>query len=284
MTARKIASRAPLQDILVYADTSPASGAALRYADAIAGDGNITCLMLGLLAPYPMTIYMEASPDVWLQAQRKADEVADEAEAKVRAMAAEVSHATEIRRRNVMEGEAGRVLGIQGRYADAILIGWRGKEATTFDRNLFSGALFNAGAPVILVPETFRAAGAPEKILVAWSPEREAARAVHDALPLLKAAGEVRVVTVATGDPASEEDPGADIGRHLARHDVKVEVKQIPAGSRSTAELIQDEARYLGADMIVMGGYGHSRLAQWVMGGMTRDMLATLPVPVLFSH
>jgi nucleotide-binding universal stress UspA family protein len=284
MTGSERPTPAPLQDILVYADTTPPTRTALEWAGAVAGDGNVSCLMFGFLAPYPMTVYMEATPDIWLQAQRRAEAIAAESEASVRAMTQGLAHPVEFRRRDVMEGEAGRILGQEGRYADAIVIGWPAKGGESFDRTLFAGALFNSGGPVILVPEGHRTEGPPRRILVAWSPEKEAARAVRDALALLKQAETVRLVAVASGAPQGEPDPGADAARHLARHDVQVEMKQAVAGGRSIAETLKEEARYLGADLLVMGGYGHSRLAEWILGGVTRDMLADLKLPVLFAH
>jgi nucleotide-binding universal stress UspA family protein len=149
---------------------------------------------------------------------------------------------------------------------------------------IFPAALFNAGRPVLLVPEGYAADAAPKRIVVAWSGAREATRAVHDALPLLKQAEMVRIVTVVGSSGQGEEDPGADIARHLARHDVTVDVKQVPGGGNTAARLVMDEARYFGADLVVMGGYGHSRLSEWIMGGVTRDVLADLQLPVLFSH
>ncbi|MGL5117278.1 MAG: universal stress protein, partial [Beijerinckiaceae bacterium] len=81
-----------------------------------------------------------------------------------------------------------------------------------------------------------------------------------------------------------EEDPGADIARHLARHDVRAKVNQVPGGGRTAGAVIADQARYLDAELIVMGGYGHSRFSEWIFGGTTRDMLAKLDAPTLMSH
>ncbi len=283
MSRKSVASTAPFQDLLVLGDSTPAGAAALAYADAIAGDGHVACLLLGYLAPYPVTIYMEATPDIWLQAQRKAEEMANAAEVVVRGAIAKLSRPVEFRRRDVMGGQAGVTLGIEGRYADALVIGWP-KAAAAQERDMFVGALFNSGSPVIVVPEGWSGDSAPRRILVAWSPEKEAARAVRDALPLLRRAEEVRLVAVSSGDPTGEEEPGSDMARHLARHDVKVHVKQALAGGKPIAEVLTDEARFLGADLIVMGGYGHSRLREWIMGGVTRDILLKLPAPILFSH
>jgi nucleotide-binding universal stress UspA family protein len=283
------------QDLLVYQDETAAAANALVFAEAIAtaADGHVTGLMFGFISPYPATVYMEATPDIWLAAQRRAVEEADAVEKSLKAKLASSSVGTELRRKDVMGGEAGGILAVHSRYADAVVIGWSrhggkkdgNRDGTEFERDLFRGVLFESGRPVIIVPEACKAKEPPRRILVAWSPEREATRAVHDSLPLLQGAELVTILVVAEGRNINgEEDAGADIARHLARHDVQTEVKHVPSGGRTAQAVIADEARYLGADLVVMGGYGHSRLSEWVFGGVTRDMMADLKTPVLMSH
>jgi nucleotide-binding universal stress UspA family protein len=250
-------------------------------------------LMFGFMSPYPATIYMEAAPDIWLAAQRRAAEEADAVEKRLKARLAFSTMGTELRRKDIMGGEAGGILAVHCRYADAMVLGWSRKggqkdgkrDGSEFERDLFRGVLFESGRPVILVPETSKAKEPPRRILVAWSPERETTRAVHDALPLLQGADLVTILVVAEGRRINgEEEAGADIARHLARHYVKTEVKHVPSGGRTAQLVIADEARYLGADLIVMGGYGHSRLSEWIFGGVTRDMMDDLKTPVLMAH
>jgi nucleotide-binding universal stress UspA family protein len=283
------------QDILVYQDESQAAANALRYAQAIvaANEGHVAGLMFGFMSPYPAAVYMEASPDLWVAAQQRAVEEADAVEQKLKARLAAEAPGTELRRKDVFGAEVGRVLAVHGRYSDAIVLGWSKKgrqkdltrDGTALERDIFDSVLFESGRPVILVPETFAATQPPQRILIAWSPEREATRAVHEALPLLQGAELVTILAVADGARIDgEEDAGADIARHLARHSVKTEVKHVPASGRTAQAVIKDEARYAGAELIVMGGYGHSRLSQWILGGVTRDMLADLATPVFMSH
>jgi nucleotide-binding universal stress UspA family protein len=293
--ARSYPAAALLHDLLVYQDGSAAAANALAYAETIANaaEGHIVGLMFGFMPSYPATVYMEATPDIWLAAQRQATEDADAVEKSLKTQPAFSKAGAELRRKDVMDGDASRVLGLHGRYADAVVIGWskqggrksEGREGSPLERELFRGVLFHSGRPVILVPEAFKSTEAPRRILVAWSPEREATRAVHDALPLLRDAELVSIIAVAEGSTINgEEDAGADIARHLARHGVNVEVKHVPANGRTAHAVIVDEARYLGAGLIVMGGYGHSRLSEWVFGGVTRDMMADLKTPVLMAH
>ena len=120
--------------------------------------------------------------------------------------------------------------------------------------------------------------------MVCWDGSRNAARAIADALPLLARAKAVEVVIV-TGKPGeSDEIAGADIAHHLARHGLKVEVERLVARDIDITSTLLSRAADLGADLIVMGGYGHSRWREFVLGGATRGILASMTVPVLMSH
>ena len=123
-------------------------------------------------------------------------------------------------------------------------------------------------------------------MLAAWDGSAPAARALGDALPLLRRAERVSLAVV---DPERlggrvGEQAGADIAAHLARHGVKVEVQALPSGRLATADVLLDFAADTGADLLVMGGYGHSRLRELAFGGTTRDVLGRMTVPVLLAR
>ena len=145
-------------------------------------------------------------------------------------------------------------------------------------------ALFASGRPVVLVPYIQKAGLKLDRIMVCWDASRTAARAAADALPLLARAKAIDVVMIASERPKSDDIPGADIGQHLARHSLKVEVKRIVATDSDVASTILSHAADSSADFIVMGGYGHSRLREFVLGGATRGILSAMTVPVLMSH
>jgi nucleotide-binding universal stress UspA family protein len=124
-----------------------------------------------------------------------------------------------------------------------------------------------------------------ETIFVAWKNTREAARAVAEAMPFLQRASQV-IVGLVEEEGASEQfgiEPGADIGRYLSRHGVAAEIRPIN-GWVYAGEALLNEAQRTGAQMIVMGGYGHSRFREWVLGGATRHLLTHAGVPVLMAH
>jgi nucleotide-binding universal stress UspA family protein len=146
------------------------------------------------------------------------------------------------------------------------------------------GALFGSGRPMVVVPYIQKTGVTLNRVMVAWDASRNAARAVADAMPFLAKAGSIDVVIVASERPKSDEVAGADIGHHLARHGLKVDVKRIVATDTDVANTILSHAADSSADFIVMGGYGHSRLREFVLGGATRGILSSMTVPVLMSH
>jgi nucleotide-binding universal stress UspA family protein len=120
--------------------------------------------------------------------------------------------------------------------------------------------------------------------MVCWDGSRSAARAIGDAMPLLARAREVEVVVVDEGTGRNDEIPGADIAHHLARHGLKIKLQRIVAGDVDVANILLSHAADAGSDLIVMGGYGHSRLREFVLGGATRGILSSMTVPTLMAH
>jgi nucleotide-binding universal stress UspA family protein len=175
-------------------------------------------------------------------------------------------------------------LGRIGRRFDLIIVGQAERDKSWTGETVDEGVLFEAGRPVIFVPYIQKGPLKLDRIIACWDGSRTAARAIADAIPLLEKAKEVEVVIVGTKGPKSDEVPGADIGEHLARHDLKVVVKRITSPDVDTASTILSYAADSSADMIVMGGYGHSRLREFVLGGVTRGLLESMTVPVLMSH
>jgi nucleotide-binding universal stress UspA family protein len=148
---------------------------------------------------------------------------------------------------------------------------------------LIEETLFDSGRPIIVVPYVQKDLLKLDRVICCWDGSRAAARAVNDALPLLKKAATVELFVV-TNDKTEGVLPGADIGNHLTRHGFKVEVESTPAADIDVADAILSHVADRSADMIVMGGYGHSRLREFVLGGATRGILSTMTVPVFMSH
>jgi nucleotide-binding universal stress UspA family protein len=149
---------------------------------------------------------------------------------------------------------------------------------------IIEAALFQSGRPVVIVPYIQKGGMKLDRILVCWDGGRTAARAIGDAAPLLARANMVEVLIVATDQGKKDEIPGADMGGHLARHCQKVDVKRIVASDSDVPNTILSHAADTSADLIVMGGYGHSRLREFILGGTTRAILQSMTAPVLMSH
>jgi nucleotide-binding universal stress UspA family protein len=145
-------------------------------------------------------------------------------------------------------------------------------------------ALFDSGRPVLVVPYIQSAPFKADRVLLCWDGSRPAARAAADAMPFLSRAKLVEVFVVESGKLKSDEVPGADIAEHLARHNRNVSVTRTTSGDIDVASVILSHAADTGADMLVMGGYGHSRLREFILGGATRDILNSMTVPTLMSH
>jgi nucleotide-binding universal stress UspA family protein len=144
--------------------------------------------------------------------------------------------------------------------------------------------LFESGRPVIIVPYIQKAPIKLDRIMVCWDGSRSAARAIADAMPFLERAKNVEVVIVTNQRGERDEIEGADIGQHLARHGLKVEVTRITHGDLDVADALLSHSMDASADFMVMGGYGHSRLREFVLGGVTRSILCTMTLPTLMSH
>jgi nucleotide-binding universal stress UspA family protein len=151
------------------------------------------------------------------------------------------------------------------------------------DRGLIEAVLTDSGRPLITVPQG-REAFAGDRIVVAWDGSAKAARALNDALPFLRAASQVELVSVTGEKDLARTVPGAEIAPHLARHGVEVNVLSSPAQDGDVAETLRNHAHLTRADMIVMGAYVHSRLRQMMLGGTTQSLLKSCPVPLLLSY
>jgi nucleotide-binding universal stress UspA family protein len=214
--------------------------------------------------------------------------VAEASAAKLEEQLRKETVASEVRLVESLYVEPPHTIAVHARYADlAVIASCADNPAdAAIVRSYFSALLFESGRPVLVVPPNYRLSLPLRHAVVAWRPTREAARAVHDAMPLLRAAQSVDVLEVGSAE-ASRDDgaqPGADIAAHLARHGLKVRVVlHEPRGESVTMALLQ-HCRQTDAQLLVAGGYGHSRFAEWVLGGVTRELLMFAHLPVLFAH
>jgi nucleotide-binding universal stress UspA family protein len=179
---------------------------------------------------------------------------------------------------------AGDQFGRIARYFDLSVVGQAEPETSAIAEKIVEAALFDSGRPVIVVPYIQKAPLKLDRVMVCWDGSRAAARAIADAMPFLERAGRVEVVIIANERGKQDEIEGADMGQHLARHGLKVEVNRVNYGNVDVADALLSHAADFDADFIVMGGYGHSRLREFVLGGATHSILHSMTAPVLMSH
>jgi nucleotide-binding universal stress UspA family protein len=147
---------------------------------------------------------------------------------------------------------------------------------------IIEATLFEAGRPVVVVPYIHGSPMKLDHITVCWDGSRPAARAIADAMPFLERAQKVDLLTIATG--ANAGLPGGDMEDHLTRHGVSAAGKRLVAQRGDEANTILNHAADTGTDLIVMGGYGHTRLREFILGGATLGILKSMTAPVLLSH
>jgi nucleotide-binding universal stress UspA family protein len=261
-----------------------ALAAAVRLARAL--QSHLTVLELVTL-PYPMVSAWGAADfaigDLYQQVLAQGEANVSKLNARLRGE--HISH--EVRLVQAFYGAPALAVAQQAVHADiSIISGVAGDTAEgDLGRSCFGSLLISSGRPVLVIPEGSSAALPPATLLVAWTPTRESARALHDALPMLLAARSVHlVVVVEDGDGGVEKRDMAEIVAHLDRHGVKVQAKIQKREGASTAALLLAHAARVGADMLVVGGFGHSRLREWAFGGVTRELLFDAKLPVLYSH
>lgn len=170
------------------------------------------------------------------------------------------------------------------RRFDLAIVGQAESEKKHPEQLIVEAALFESGRPVIVVPYIQTKSFTLDRVVICWDGGRAATRAIADAMPFLKRAKIIDVVMVTSESAKSDEIPGADIGQHLARHGLAVNIERLVGSGTDVSGSILSYVADASADFIVMGGYGHSRLREFILGGVTRSMLASMTAPTLLSH
>ena len=179
---------------------------------------------------------------------------------------------------------AGDQFARMARRFDLAIVGQAQPEMSTMEQIIGETTLFESGRPIIMVPYIQKAPFKTGNVMICWDGSRTAARTVADAIPILGKSSRIEIVSVTSERGKQDEIEGADIGQHLARHGLKVDVHRISRGNIDVADALLSHAADSAADLMVMGGYGHSRLREFVLGGVTRSIFQSMTLPVLLSH
>lgn len=276
-----------LKDILVHLTTPSASAPAIAVAIDLARSPGAH--VTGLFC-YDLVSQFVGIND-YLSAQTIADIIrgAEEAE-QVQATAVRLAFEDTLRREGILgewrlvEGNPAAILEQHARYSDLAI--FARPDDDNGESDIAEAVLFGSGRPVLVVPPVLPRAFAFKRVTVGWNGAREAARAVSDALPLLRRADKVQVLSVAShpGETKSREIEAEDLCRHLARHGVPVSAMTETGRGMAPEDVLLNAASDAGSDLLVIGGYGHGRFREFVLGGVTRKLMRHATLPVLLAH
>jgi len=278
------------KSILTVATGPEGLAPVLRAASrlALAEDGHLDVLAIGVDAMQPALYGYGDSVAVMQIGLDNAREAAAATEAAAKALLMQEDAAL---RWSVESGAAqyGTLRGLaaqRARFSDLVVLARPyGTIHPQEAEAVLDAALFDAQAPVLILPPGFSRDQPYSRIVVAWNQSREAMAAVRRALPFLKAAGQVNVVVI---DPpahgAERSDPGGMLCQMLVRHGVHAEVSVLAKTEPRVADVLSRHIRDQAADLLVMGAYGHSRLREAILGGATRHMLESATLPMLLAH
>jgi nucleotide-binding universal stress UspA family protein len=275
-----------IKDLVVNLAVGASRGDPGAYAVSVAEafGAHVAAIAFAYDPIVPATL-MGGIPADFIESQRaEAEAAASTAIARFEEAVRRASVSAESRLLAASIAEASDQFGRITRRFDLAVVGQAEPDKVSPEELIAEAALFEGGRPLLLVPYIQKAGLKLGKVLVCWDGSRSAARAAGDALPLLARAGEIEILIVAGERGKSDELPGAEIGHHLARHDLKVDVKRIVATESDVANTILSYVADASADLIVMGGYGHSRVREFILGGVTRGILEAMTVPTLMSH
>jgi nucleotide-binding universal stress UspA family protein len=278
------------KDLLVVLDSETASRGRMDLAAALAA--RFAAHLVGLyLLPIPETprhlgYYDPAMLEPFFRELReKAQEVCAKEREAFEHAASLLGLSAEWR---MVEAGAESAPALHARYADLTILGQLDPDRGDAEliRPRPEHVTLASGRPVLVVPYAGHFETVGRRVLIGWNASREATRAVNDAMPLLIAADVVTVLTIDAheGPDAHGELPGADISLYLARHGVKATIERTVSAGIPAGDVLLSRAADLGADLLVIGAYGHSRVRELLLGGATRSILQSMTLPVLMSH
>lgn len=247
---------------------------------------HLAILVVALAAPPPVGEFAAIVSEDWLKERQADEKFLKKRTAVVSAFFAGRALSADTVSAYPEAGWADETIGRRARYADITIVGPEVLAGGTLKSKVVEGALFSSGKPLLLIPKGSRPTLKPKCVLVGWDTRLESSRAVRESLDMLIGADEVHLALV---DPVEGEthhgaEPGADAAAYLARHGVKVTVDRLPSANHPVADVLRQHAVDCGAELLVMGAYGHSRLRERIFGGVTKSMLEGPSLPTLLAR
>ena len=273
-----------IKDVLMLLEPRDDKDVVANFATSFAATmgAHLTAAGLALELVPPASFMGDFPEDFVVEVTEKARQRVNDAYQRFSRIAS-ASTQTELVTIQALAGDARNKFSHLARHFDLTIVGQKDPDSDFEDGAMVEAALFGSGRPVFIVPFVQMAAPKFGKALIAWDGGAPAARAIADAMPLLKRAGRVEVATIIDRHVDESELPGFNITRHLARHGINTELHKLPGGA-DPASILLSFAADTGSDYLVMGGYGHSRLREFALGGTTRTILQSMTLPVLMAH
>lgn len=277
----------PLKSILVHVDASPHCPVRLAQAQQLAQAHDCTVTALFAASPTDLQYPFGMAPGMEVTAMANTIATSRRERARAHFDAAVAAGAHRLEWAELRRDQGLMAFNRSALYTDLVLVGQhdpRHGSVQDVPADFVEWTLHDSGKPVLVLPYTTERPLPMRTVLVAWKESREAARALSAALPLLRQAQQVHVVMWNDSPSAHSAADAAPLLACLQRHGVVAEVhSQGPATSQLGDHLLSLAAD-LGAELLVMGCYGHARIREWVTGGVTRTVLASMTLPVLMSH
>jgi nucleotide-binding universal stress UspA family protein len=275
-----------IKDIVVNLTGAAPQEFAADYAISLAGLFEAHIAGVGFIyEPVIPGTVMGGIPTDLIEAQREENtKAAKAATGRFEVAAGRAGLSAEVRILDASVAGAADLFGRIARRFDLAVVGQARPKEGASEELLIEGALFESGRPVVVVHYVQTQGVTLERVLVCWDGSRPATRAIADALPFLRRAKAIDIVAVSGDRGKGSELVGTNMARHLARHGLSVELKRVSAGNVDVPSAIKSQVAETGADFMVMGGYGHSRLREFILGGVTRTVLSSSTIPVLMSH
>jgi nucleotide-binding universal stress UspA family protein len=276
-----------IKDIIVNLEhrisRDPARDFAVTIAESF--DAHVAGVAFAYAPDFPGYATLQIPPEIVAQMTAESEKAALAAIERFDAAARRSLVAAEHRLIKTIGASAPLILSMLARRFD-LSVFMQSEPAGVDNGDMIEASLFESGRPLIVVPYIQKEGLKLDHVVCCWDGSRAAARAINDGLPLLVKATMVDLLIVVNEKTKSGQNEirGAEIAKHLARHDVKVQIVTVPAADIDVSNAILSYVADVSGTLIVMGGYGHAKLREVILGGVTRDMLKSMTVPVFMSH
>jgi nucleotide-binding universal stress UspA family protein len=276
-----------IKDIIVNLEQritrDPARDFAITVAETF--DAHISGVAFAYAPDFPGYVMLEIPADIVAQMIAESEKTALAAIERFDAAARRSMVSAEHRLFKTLGASAPVILSTLARRFDLSVFMQSEPDGVDND-DMIEASFFESGRPLIVVPYIQKEGLKLDHVVCCWDGSRAAARAINDGLPLLVKATTVDLLIVLNEktDTAPNEIRGAEMPKHLARHDVKVQIVAVPAADIDVADAVLSYVADISGTLIVMGGYGHAKLGEVILGGVTHDMLKSMTVPVFMSH